>query len=84
MVNAIFDNRSDDEEALAIDVVAVSNLDAAPPADYDPDGLGSFTFVYGKGAQYQGQPVQGRSRRRLGSTYQGPGLKDYTVFTINW
>jgi hypothetical protein len=84
MVNAIFDNLSS-SELLPIELVVMPYPSAnAVPPDYDPDSLGSFTFVYGKGGQYQNEPVEGRARRRIGSTQQGPGTRDYTVFTINW
>ena len=81
-VNTIFDNKLN-PDPLPIEVRPSSNV-ASVPADYDPSTLDSFTFVYGRGDEYEGTALDGRSRRRMGSTQQGRGTRDYTVFTINW
>ena len=81
MVNAMFDNRGN-SNPLPIEVrTATSN--SSPPVGYDPSTLSAFTFVYRKGEEYS-TGVEGNSQRRIGSTDQGVGTRDYTVFTINW
>eukprot|EP00584_Thalassiosira_punctigera_P005954 CAMPEP_0172540772 /NCGR_PEP_ID=MMETSP1067-20121228/11704_1 /TAXON_ID=265564 ORGANISM="Thalassiosira punctigera, Strain Tpunct2005C2" /NCGR_SAMPLE_ID=MMETSP1067 /ASSEMBLY_ACC=CAM_ASM_000444 /LENGTH=776 /DNA_ID=CAMNT_0013326685 /DNA_START=99 /DNA_END=2425 /DNA_ORIENTATION=+ len=79
-VNAMFDN-SNNSTILPIEIVALTPVSQA--ANYTPSALSAFTFVYGKGGEY-GQGLGGQSRRRVGSTAQGVGQRDYTVFTINW
>jgi hypothetical protein len=97
MVNMIFDN-SGFNASLPISIVPM--IQSFPrrgaaqtpprrlplvdvPVGYDPGTLNSFTIVYGKGQDY-GVNLDGRSRRRIGSTSVGVGTRDYTVFTINW
>ena len=80
MVNTMFNNEAFPNERLHITLVVTENPAAA---DYDPNDLGSFTLVYGKGVEYQND-VEGHARRRIGSTKQGPGTRDFAVFTINW
>jgi len=81
LVNGIFNNVGN-SNPLPIEIRPTSNVPEVP-AGYDPSSLPAFTYVYGKGPQY-GDGVDGRSRRRLGSTEQGTHARDYTVFTINW
>ena len=78
-VNNMFENTGYSQK-LSIELVVLPEATDAP-SDYDPDEVGSFTFVYGKGQQ---NDAGGTSRRRIAGTQQGPGLRDYTVFTINW
>jgi hypothetical protein len=82
MVNAIFNNGGN-ADPLSIAVRPTSNIEEVPPS-YDPASLNAFTFVYGDGAEYDNGGLTGRTRRRVGSTVQGVGKRDYTVFTINW
>ena len=82
MVNAMFDN-SGNANVLPIEVVPTTPTVTTVPASYDPASLNAFTFVHGDGAEY-GIGLEGRSRRRLGSTMQVAGTRDYTVFTVNW
>ncbi|KAL7533669.1 hypothetical protein ACHAXR_006666 [Thalassiosira sp. AJA248-18] len=82
MANAAFDN-SGNSSPLLIDARPPPNVVSAP-AGYDPASFNTFTYVYGKGEEYVSNSVPGRSRRRLGSTIQGVGSRDYTVFTVNW
>eukprot|EP00581_Thalassiosira_minuscula_P014784 CAMPEP_0183721232 /NCGR_PEP_ID=MMETSP0737-20130205/13573_1 /TAXON_ID=385413 /ORGANISM="Thalassiosira miniscula, Strain CCMP1093" /LENGTH=1108 /DNA_ID=CAMNT_0025951205 /DNA_START=33 /DNA_END=3360 /DNA_ORIENTATION=- len=79
MVNDFFTNVGYSDELL-IDVRPTSNIEEIPTG-YDPASIPSFTWVYGKGEDYGdiSKPVQGKSRRRIGSS-----SRDYTVFTINW
>lgn len=53
------------------------------PVDYNPSNLAAFTYVYGKGEDYIPDIVEGKSRRRIGSTDNISG-RDYTVFNVNW
>ena len=82
MVNSIFDNTGN-PNPLPIEVRLTSNI-ASVPTGYDPSILNTFTFVYGKGSEYGGVGLDGKSRRRIGSTEMGINTRDYTVFTINW
>lgn len=56
---------------------------ASVPEGYNPSNLAAFTYVYGKGEDYVPSIVEGRGRRRVGSTDNAKG-RDYTVFVINW
>jgi len=56
---------------------------ASVPADYNPSNLAAFTYVYGKGEDYISSIVEGKSRRRIGSTDNISG-RDFTVFNVNW
>lgn len=56
---------------------------ASVPADYNPSNLAAFTYVYGKGEDYIPSIVEGKSRRRIGSTDNVNG-RDFTVFNVNW
>lgn len=97
LVNAIFDNTGN-VAALPIEIrplrksatfpqVEASFLAKLPlvsvPADYSPDNLEAFTYVYGMGEDYIPSIVEGRGRRRVGSTDNTRG-RDFTVFNINW
>jgi hypothetical protein len=102
-VNAIFNNIGN-SNALPIEVrplrksaefpqVEASTLTKLPlasvPADYNPSNLAAFTYVYGKGEDYNGEFAIGNSRRRIGSTWEFSSPlrsrgRDYTVFNVNW
>ena len=79
-MNNFFDNAGNDEDLL-IDVRPMTN-DIHVPAGYDPSGFDTFTYIYGKGEWYDS--MEGKGRRRVGSTQRGVGTRDYTVFTVNW
>ena len=96
-VNAIFDN-TENVAALPIEIrplrksttfpqVEASTLTKLPlasvPADYNPNNLEAFTYVYGMGEDYIPSIIEGSGRRRVGSTDNTRG-RDYTVFNINW
>ena len=48
--------------------------------NYKPHELPTFSYIYGKGQDYAN--IDGKGRRRLGSTQQGDGNRDFTVFTV--
>lgn len=80
-VNALFNNTNNGTE-LPIDVIPTRcnyNLTADIPAGYNASAFNAFTYVYGKGEDYDGVNVGGKSRRRIGYS-----SRDYNVFTINW
>jgi len=83
MVNDMFDN-SGSSNVLSIEVVPTNQTVTTVPTDYNPASLNAFTYVYGDGLDYVSASSDGMSRRRLGSTMQAPGSRDYTVFTVNW
>eukprot|EP00585_Thalassiosira_rotula_P007180 CAMPEP_0196161200 /NCGR_PEP_ID=MMETSP0910-20130528/47215_1 /TAXON_ID=49265 /ORGANISM="Thalassiosira rotula, Strain GSO102" /LENGTH=1412 /DNA_ID=CAMNT_0041426141 /DNA_START=120 /DNA_END=4358 /DNA_ORIENTATION=+ len=80
-VNEIFAN--DFTSTIPIEIRSPSETGSDVSPSYDPAPLPAFTYVYGKGEEYDtsGGDVSGWSRRRIGSTVD---TRDYTVFTINW
>ena len=74
-VDVMFANIGNTAIPIAIRSVKETIIDDVP-AFYDPAPLPTFTYVYGKGEDYLN--VNGRGRRRIGSTVD---TRDFTVFT---
>ena len=82
MVRDFFSNLGNSEQLL-IEVRVTSSVPSLP-VGYNPGSFHTFTYIYGRGNQYNNVNLSGKSRRRLGGASMGVGTRDYTVFTINW
>jgi len=84
MVNGMFDNTGNPDELL-IDVRTFHGAIDAVPANYNPSNLKAFTYVYGRGEDFDGPgSIGGRVQRRVGTTETLPHTRDYSVFTVRW
>jgi len=77
--NTAFENTSG--QTVPLELIYNSFSTSAPTMA----NLNTFTYVYGNGDDYElNWSIGGRGRRRVGSTQQGIGKRDFTVFTVNW
>ncbi|KAL7554862.1 hypothetical protein ACHAWF_018423 [Thalassiosira exigua] len=78
-VNDLFANSGPGILPIELRSLTETSADAIPQS-YDPAALPAFTFVYGKGEEYNGN-VAGTGRRRIG---MASDQRDFAVFTNNW